>query len=250
MPVQALAKSCREGAVRRGRPLVLHTAYRLSCVTQLPRRTGQQESTASKGRVDPCARVVKSDEGKCGPPWIRRSSRVTGQSLPHSALPAVEAWPRHSETRMPSSAADRADMTARLDQVAGPGRVKRWAGRIPLDLVWCAPVRTAGLGTWGRTCGVRPAGAGYRCCRWADQHLVDRDMPRPRDDVGDRVGDVAGLHPLPGLALDASSASGRLWLASSVAVAPGPTTETRRYCLATFWRRDSLNAPAPCLVSE
>ena len=33
----------------------------------------------------------------------------------------------------------------------------------------------------------------------ADQHLVDCDVPRPGDDVGDRVGDVLGFHPLPGL---------------------------------------------------
>src|SRR5215472_13697363 len=47
-----------------------------------------------------------------------------------------------------------------------------------------------------------------------------------------------------------SSTSGRLWLASSVAVAPGSTSETRTYRLATSWRSDSLNAPTPCLVSE
>ena len=31
----------------------------------------------------------------------------------------------------------------------------------------------------------------------ADQHLVDGDVPRAGDDVGDRVGDVPGLHRLP-----------------------------------------------------
>ena len=45
-----------------------------------------------------------------------------------------------------------------------------------------------------------------------------------------------------------SSTSGRLWLASSVAVAPGSTSETRTYRLVTSWRSDSLNAPTPCLV--
>src|ERR1700729_2042968 len=34
----------------------------------------------------------------------------------------------------------------------------------------------------------------------ADQHLVDRDVPRPGDDVADRVGDVPGVHSLPELA--------------------------------------------------
>jgi acetyl-CoA carboxylase carboxyltransferase component len=34
----------------------------------------------------------------------------------------------------------------------------------------------------------------------ADQHFVDGDVPRAGDDVGNRVGDVAGLHPLPELA--------------------------------------------------
>jgi hypothetical protein len=33
----------------------------------------------------------------------------------------------------------------------------------------------------------------------ADQHLVDRDVPRPGNDIGDRVGDVLGFHPLPEL---------------------------------------------------
>src|SRR5450755_2707137 len=37
----------------------------------------------------------------------------------------------------------------------------------------------------------------------ADQHLVDRDVPGPGHDVGDRVGDVLGLHPLPELAAQA-----------------------------------------------
>lgn len=34
----------------------------------------------------------------------------------------------------------------------------------------------------------------------SDQHLVDRHMPRPGDDVGDGVGDVRRLHPRPELA--------------------------------------------------
>ena len=41
---------------------------------------------------------------------------------------------------------------------------------------------------------------------------------------------------------------GRLWLASSVAVAPGSTRDTRTYCPASSWRSDSLNAPTPNLV--
>jgi hypothetical protein len=37
----------------------------------------------------------------------------------------------------------------------------------------------------------------------ADQDLVDGDVPRPGDDVDDRIGDVAGFHPLPELGPDA-----------------------------------------------
>jgi hypothetical protein len=37
----------------------------------------------------------------------------------------------------------------------------------------------------------------------ADQHLIDSDMPRPGNDVGDRIGDVLGLHPLAELVSDA-----------------------------------------------
>jgi hypothetical protein len=37
-----------------------------------------------------------------------------------------------------------------------------------------------------------------------------------------------------------SSTSGRLWLASSVAVAPGSTSETRTYRLVTSWRADAV----------
>jgi hypothetical protein len=33
----------------------------------------------------------------------------------------------------------------------------------------------------------------------ADQDLVDRRVPRPGNDVADRVGDVLGFHPLPEL---------------------------------------------------
>ena len=56
-----------------------------------------------------------------------------------------------------------------------------------------------------RACGAgvlrHPAGAGLPLLfGGADQHLIDRDMPRPGNDIGDGVGDVRGLHPLPELA--------------------------------------------------
>jgi len=42
----------------------------------------------------------------------------------------------------------------------------------------------------------------------ADQHLVDGDVPGARNDVGDRVGDVRGLHRLPELAPDGYTVAG------------------------------------------
>src|SRR2546429_6960607 len=71
----------------------------------------------------------------------------------------------------------------------------------------CAPARPRPPGqprtiTPGKR--TRRAGAGLPLLLGgADQHLVDRDVPRPGHDVGDRVGDVLGLHPLPELAADA-----------------------------------------------
>ena len=54
----------------------------------------------------------------------------------------------------------------------------------------------------------------------ADQHLIDCHGPRPGNDVGD-VRDVFGCYPLPELGSYAVGHLGRLWPASSVAVAPG-----------------------------
>ena len=46
-----------------------------------------------------------------------------------------------------------------------------------------------------------------------------------------------------------SRISGRLWNASSVAVAPGSMSVTRTWRVVTSWRSDSLKAPTPCLVA-
>ena len=46
-----------------------------------------------------------------------------------------------------------------------------------------------------------------------------------------------------------SRISGRLWKASSVAVAPGSMSVTRTWRVVTSWRSDSLKAPTPCLVA-
>ena len=46
-----------------------------------------------------------------------------------------------------------------------------------------------------------------------------------------------------------SRISGRLWKASSVAVAPGSMRVTRTWRAVTSWRSDSLKAPTPCLVA-
>ena len=54
----------------------------------------------------------------------------------------------------------------------------------------------------------------------AVQHLIDCHGPRPGSDVGD-VRDVFGCYPLPELGSYAVGHPGRLWPASSVAVAPG-----------------------------
>lgn len=46
-----------------------------------------------------------------------------------------------------------------------------------------------------------------------------------------------------------SRISGRLCSASSVAVPPGSTSETRTKRPVTSWRSASLNAPTACLVA-
>ena len=46
-----------------------------------------------------------------------------------------------------------------------------------------------------------------------------------------------------------SRTSGRLWLTSSVATAPGSTRLTRTWRWVTSWRSPSLNAPTPNLVA-
>ena len=51
------------------------------------------------------------------------------------------------------------------------------------------------------------------------------------------------------LASICSRTSGRLWLGSSVATAPGSTRETRTWRWVTSWRSDSLKAPTACLVA-
>lgn len=85
----------------------------------------------------------------------------------------------------------------------------------------------------------------------ANEHFVDGDVARARDDIRDRVRDIGGREPFdPGERLADPLPDLRPIVARQLlSTAPGSTSETRTCRPASSWRSDSLNAPTPCLVA-
>ena len=108
--------------------------------------------------------------------------------------------------------------SARTASGRSPTRATRSTTTPPTGRPATRPARrSVACGSSCRGRGARSSADSAHLLRRAHQHLVDRHVARPRDDVGDRVGDVLGRQPLVGArsASAASRISGRRWCVTS-----------------------------------